>query len=45
MLIAIFIIKRRLKMARKNISGQVWEVVKLKREVFNPQIQKSFIVT
>ena len=44
MLTATFIIKRRLKMARKNIPEQVWEVVKPKREVFNPQIQKSFIV-
>ena len=28
-------------MARKNIPGQVQKVVKLKRVVFNPQIQKS----
>ena len=44
MLIATFIIKRRLKMTRKNIPGQVWEVVKPKGEVFNPQIQNSLIV-
>ena len=44
MLIANFVIKRGLKMARENISGQVWQVVKLKKEVFNPEIQKSLIV-
>ena len=39
MLIATFIIKRGLKMSRKNIPGQVRKVVKLKRVVFNPQIK------
>ena len=40
MLIAALIIKWRLKITRKNIPGQVWEVVKLNGEVLNPQIER-----
>lgn len=44
MLIATFTIKRGLKIARKNIPGQVRKMVKPKKKVFNPQIQKTFMV-
>ena len=45
MLIAVYIVKRRLKMPRENISGQVRNTIKLEGEVPYPNIQILLVMT
>jgi len=45
MLIATLIVRRRLKMSRENISGQVQMMIKPKGEVPYPKIPISLVMT
>ena len=45
MLVAALIVKRRLKMPRENISGQVGKMIKPEGEVPYPKIQISLVMT